>query len=72
MHSQLLTYARFQFDYAIVDANGRFFNGCAKPNWEDNFSDKEMDAFTYTETGAHRKIDAFPQAFAGCSVKRVS
>ena len=56
----------FTFEYALKAPNGLYYTGKAG----DGCLGDKYQAFTYTETGAYRKIDTNP-AFKGFTVERI-
>lgn len=62
-----------QFEYAIRYPNGKFYTGRVTSPEEPNAHQGEsFQAFTYTEAGAHAKIDQDRTGhFAGCTVVHV-
>jgi hypothetical protein len=58
----------FIFEYAIVSPTGQYYTGKAG---NDFLSTRRCDAFTYTQAGAHAKIQRC-QWLNGFTVKRVS
>lgn len=62
-----------EFNYAIKFPDGTYYNGRA-PNMEvdpNGMKGPKFKAFTYSEAGAYKKIDNFPEFFKGCVVERV-
>ena len=57
----------FEFHYAVKIKNS-YYTGCAGGKW---LSQHKSDAFTYTEEGAHAKIDRMNWAMIGATVERV-
>lgn len=56
----------FQFNYAIVYPNCRFYAG---PNSQP--TDLHQDAYTFTESGAYQTIGANPESMSDCKVERI-
>lgn len=61
--------ALLQFDYAIRNDSGLYYNGNAYGDSRDWTAVASL-VFTYSEAGAHRKVSLFPVMFANCQVVR--
>ena len=55
------------YGYAIQRPDGKYYNGRANVAIDDMFTDIPMHTYTYTESGAYKKISTFP-CFADCKV----
>jgi hypothetical protein len=72
-HDPIEKYA-LSYAYAIKFPDGTYYTGEVNTEANPNaWKGPRSQAFTYTETGAHRKInmDCFKDCFKGCTVERV-
>lgn len=54
-------------EYAIQNQKGEYYNGNAYGDHRD-WTTVPMNVFSYTQQGAHHKLDLFPAMFNNCKV----